>query len=185
MLKRSNHQQSSNLEFIASIVSRDTRRLRRSGEKRYALPPGKPHGQEEERLHDFESLAHVKWDCKYPVVFIPKHRRKMLYGRLRESVGRILRELCEQKGVKFAGGTRCAGPCPPICEYPAEVQRVVHGRLPEGEECGADPSRTSAGATDDRVALLGHRLLGEHGRPRRGRGEPVHAGAGEAGQQPG
>src|SRR5262249_54010810 len=67
--------------------------------KKYALPPGKPLGEEEERMHDFQSLAHVKWDCKYHVVFIPKYRRKVLYGKLRAAVGRILRELCDQKGI--------------------------------------------------------------------------------------
>ena len=55
-------------------------------------------------MHDFESLAHVRWDCKYHVVFIPKYRRKILYGRLRKAVGRILRELCEQKRIGLLEG---------------------------------------------------------------------------------
>ncbi len=65
-------------------------------------------GQEEERMTDFESLAHVRWDCKYHVVFIPKYRRKVLYGKLRSAVGRILRDLCEQKGVGLLEGHACA-----------------------------------------------------------------------------
>ena len=52
-------------------------------------------------MQEFQSLAHVKWDCKYHVVFIPKYRRKALYGKLRTGVGRILRELCDQKGVRL------------------------------------------------------------------------------------
>ena len=55
-------------------------------------------------MTDFESLAHVKWDCKYHVVFIPKYRRKVLYGKLRQAVGRILRELCDQKGITLLEG---------------------------------------------------------------------------------
>jgi putative transposase len=55
-------------------------------------------------MQDFESLAHVKWDCKYHVVFIPKYRRKILYGRLRKAVGRILRELCDQKKIGLLEG---------------------------------------------------------------------------------
>ena len=55
-------------------------------------------------MRDFESLAHVRWDCKYQVVLIPKYRRKVLYGRLRREVGRILRELCEQKGMEAVEG---------------------------------------------------------------------------------
>jgi len=55
-------------------------------------------------MHDFESLAHVKWDCKYHVVFIPKYRRKVLYGRLRKAVGQLLRDLCQQKGIGLLEG---------------------------------------------------------------------------------
>ena len=55
-------------------------------------------------MHDFESLAPVQWDCKYHVGFIPKYRRKVLYGRLRKAVGQILRNLCQQKGIGLLEG---------------------------------------------------------------------------------
>ena len=55
-------------------------------------------------MHEWQSLAHVKWECKYHVVFIPKYRRKVLYGKLRRAVGPILRELCRQKGVELLEG---------------------------------------------------------------------------------
>src|SRR5437870_7274335 len=55
-------------------------------------------------MQDFESLSHVRWDCKYHVVFIPKYRRKVLFGRLRAAVGRILRDLCDQKGIELLEG---------------------------------------------------------------------------------
>ena len=55
-------------------------------------------------MSDFESLAHVRWECKYHVVFIPKYRRKVIYGKLRASVGGILRELCKQKGIGLLEG---------------------------------------------------------------------------------
>ena len=55
-------------------------------------------------MHEWQSLAHVKWECKYHVVFIPKYRRKVLYGRIRKAVGPILRELCRQKGVELLEG---------------------------------------------------------------------------------
>ena len=55
-------------------------------------------------MEDFESLAHVRWDCKYHVIFIPKYRRKVMFGKLRGSVGRILRDLCEQKGIRLLEG---------------------------------------------------------------------------------
>ena len=55
-------------------------------------------------MQDFESLSHVRWECKYHVVFIPRYRRKTLYGKLKREVGRILRELCEQKGISLLEG---------------------------------------------------------------------------------
>lgn len=55
-------------------------------------------------MQDFESLAHVRWECIYHVVFIPRYRRKTLYGKLKREVGRMLRELCEQKGVLLLEG---------------------------------------------------------------------------------
>ena len=55
-------------------------------------------------MHEWKRQNHVKWDCKYHIVFIPKYRRKVLYGRLRAKVGTILRELCQQKGVELVEG---------------------------------------------------------------------------------
>ena len=55
-------------------------------------------------MHEWQSLAHVKWECKCPVVFIPKYRKKMLYGKMRRAVGMILRELCRQRGVEILEG---------------------------------------------------------------------------------
>ena len=55
-------------------------------------------------MHEWQSLAHVKWECKYHVVFIPKYRRKVLYGKVRRAVGSILRDLCRQKGVELLEG---------------------------------------------------------------------------------
>jgi putative transposase len=45
----------------------------------------------------YESLNHTKWECKYHVVFIPKYRRKTLYGELRQNLGEVFRNLAKQK----------------------------------------------------------------------------------------
>ena len=55
-------------------------------------------------MHDWQSMSHVRWDCKYHVVIIPKYRRKLLFGRLRKQVGPILRDLCRQKGIELVEG---------------------------------------------------------------------------------
>ena len=52
-------------------------------------------------MKDWQSQAHVKWECKYHVVIIPKYRKKTLYGRVRRKVGEILRELCQQRGIEL------------------------------------------------------------------------------------
>jgi len=55
-------------------------------------------------MKDWQSQAHVKWDCKYHVVIVPKYRKKTLYGRLRRELGKILRELCRQKDIELLEG---------------------------------------------------------------------------------
>ena len=50
-------------------------------------------------MNDIRSLSHSKWRCKYHIVFAPKYRRQVIYKKLKADIGRILRELCERKGV--------------------------------------------------------------------------------------
>ena len=53
------------------------------------------------------SLAHTRWKCKQHLVFAPKFRRQIVYGKIREDVGRILRTLCEQKKVEIHEAEAC------------------------------------------------------------------------------
>jgi len=56
-------------------------------------------------MDEIESLSHTQWDCKYHVVFIPKYRKKVLYGHIRKRVGQILKQLISQKeGVELVEG---------------------------------------------------------------------------------
>ena len=55
-------------------------------------------------MKDWQSQAHVKWECKYHVVIIPKYRKKTHYGKVRRKVGEILRELCQQRGIELLEG---------------------------------------------------------------------------------
>jgi putative transposase len=50
-------------------------------------------------MKDWKSLSHVRWGCKFHVVFVTKYRNNKKYGDLREKIGRIIRSLCEQKGI--------------------------------------------------------------------------------------
>ena len=55
-------------------------------------------------MHDWRSLSHVRWDCKYHVVIVPKYRKKVMYGKLRRQVGPILRRLSQQRGITLLEG---------------------------------------------------------------------------------
>ena len=50
---------------------------------------------------DINSLAHSKWNCKYHIVFAPKYRRMVIYNKIKLDIGKILRKLCEQKGIEI------------------------------------------------------------------------------------
>ena len=52
-------------------------------------------------------LSHTVWECKYHLVWIPKYRRKVVYGRLRREIGRILRRLCEYNGIEIIEANAC------------------------------------------------------------------------------
>ena len=56
-------------------------------------------------MDDAESLNHTKWDCKYHVVFIPKYRRKVLYGKIRQDLKRTMKELAERKECEIEEGS--------------------------------------------------------------------------------
>jgi len=55
-------------------------------------------------MREWQSLSHVKWECKYHVVIVPKYRKKVLYGSLRVDVEKIIRQLCRQKEVELIKG---------------------------------------------------------------------------------
>jgi len=55
-------------------------------------------------LGQYVSLNHTKWQCKYHVVFIPKYRKKRIYGSIRRELGRIFRELAEQRESRVEEG---------------------------------------------------------------------------------
>ena len=56
---------------------------------------------------DSDSLSHSKWNCKYHIVFAPKYRRMVIYGKIKKDIGKILRQLCEFKGVEIIEAEAC------------------------------------------------------------------------------
>ena len=56
---------------------------------------------------DNNSLSHTTWECKYHLVFAPKYRRQIIYGQIKADIGKILRELCERKGIEIIEAECC------------------------------------------------------------------------------
>jgi len=56
---------------------------------------------------DTSSLAHTKWNCKYHIVFAPKYRRQIIYGKIKKDIGMMLRKLCEYKEVDIIEAEAC------------------------------------------------------------------------------
>ena len=106
-------------------------------------------------MHEWQSLAHVRWECKYHVVIIPKFRRKVLYGRLRRQVGRILRELCAWRGV--VEGKAMADHVHLCLSIPPKYS-VAHTIGFLKGKSAADSPQSASGTADDGTALV-DRLL--------------------------
>jgi len=78
-------------------------------------------------VNDYQTLNHTKWECKYQVVFIPKGRRKALYGQLRVALGEVFREVARQKESTVEEGHLRPDPVPMLISIPPKyaVSQVV------------------------------------------------------------
>ena len=71
--------------------------------------------------NDGNSLAHTQWKCKYHIVFAPKYRRKVLFGEKKREIGKILRKLCEWKGVNIVEAEICSDHVHMLVEIPPKI----------------------------------------------------------------
>ena len=69
-----------------------------------------------------KSLEHTRWNCKYHVVWSPKYRRKIIYGKYRSEIGKILRRLCEYRGIEIVEANACIDPYSYVFAYTSQVQ---------------------------------------------------------------
>ena len=76
---------------------------------------------------DKNSLSHTSWNCKYHIVFAPKYRRKAIYGKIRVDIGKILRLLCERKGIHTIEAECCPDHIHMLVEIPPKysVSQIV------------------------------------------------------------
>ena len=91
-------------------------------------------------MKDWQSQAHVKWECKYHIVILPKYRKKALYGRLRREIGKILRDLCLQKDLELLEGKAMPDQCSYASECTATIQYCDDDWVSQGQECDSDSS---------------------------------------------
>ena len=81
---------------------------------------------------DTESLAHTKWNCNYHIVFAPKYRRQVIYGKLKKDIGKILRDLCARKGVEIIEAELCIDHVHMLVKIPPKMSIVIYG-ISEGK----------------------------------------------------
>lgn len=67
---------------------------------------------------DIHSLSHSKWRCKYHIVFAPKYRRLAIYGKYKKEIGKILRTICERKGIVIIEAELCPDHIHMLVEIP-------------------------------------------------------------------
>ena len=116
-------------------------------------------------MDEHQSLNHTKWECKYHVVFIPKHRRKTLYGQLRRHLGDVFRSLAEQRESRIEEGHLMPDHVHMMIAIPPQVRRFAGGWVHQGQERdppGADVWRTPAEFR--RPEFLGARVFRVDGR---------------------
>lgn len=71
-------------------------------------------------MNNTNSLAHTTWNCKFHVVFAPKYRRKIIFGKYKREIGAILRELCEWKNINIVEAEMCPDHVHMLLEIPAK-----------------------------------------------------------------
>ena len=82
---------------------------------------------------DKNSLSHTTWNCKYHIVFAPKFRRQVIYGKLKTDIGKILRELCERKEIEIIEAECCKEHVHMLMQIPpkysvAEIMGYLKGK---------------------------------------------------------
>ena len=70
---------------------------------------------------DNNSLAHTRWNCKYHIVFAPKYRRQVIYGKIKAEIGKIIRTLCERKGVEIIEANACPDHIHMLVNIPSKI----------------------------------------------------------------
>lgn len=82
-------------------------------------------------MKDTNSLTHTTWNCKYRILFVPKYRRQIIYGKIKSDIGKTLRKLCEWKGVIILEAEACPGHIHMLAEI---LQKIYVNTIRKNEE---------------------------------------------------
>ena len=132
-------------------------------------------------MDEYESLSHSKWECKDHVVFIPKCRRKVLYGSLRQHLGEVFRKLAEEKESRIEEGHLLADHVHMLISIPPKYSVSSVVGFMKGKSA-IHPSGAGVRGTEAELRgseLLGERIFGIDHRPRRGHDSRVYPQSGE------
>ena len=115
---------------------------------------------------EYNHLNHATWECKYHVVFTPKYRKKLLFGKIKRHLGQVFHDLARRKeGVPDRGGPLDARSCSHADIDTSEIFGGADHRISEGEEFNLD--RAECRAQDAKFPgpqILGSRIFRHDGR---------------------
>ena len=116
-------------------------------------------------MREWQSQSHVRWYCKYHIVFVPKYKQHVIYGQLRRRIGAMLRELCQQQGIVSGGGHAMPDHVPLCLSIPPKYRYGQYRRFSEGQVSHPDPSGVFGPRAEFyRVAFLGAWVLCQYDR---------------------
>ena len=115
-------------------------------------------------MREWQSLAHVKWECKYHVVIVPKYRRKVLFGHVRKRIGKIFRQLCRQKDIELVEGHALLEHVHMVLSIPPKLSvAMAVGYLKGKSAIQIHREALNVKARLHRQAFLVERVLRKHG----------------------
>ena len=83
--------------------------------------------------NDIESLSHTKWRCQYHVVFAPKYRRQIIYGKYKVEIGKILRTICKRIGIEIIEANTCPDHIHMLVAIPPKMSVAKFIRILKGK----------------------------------------------------
>lgn len=89
-------------------------------------------------MREYQSLTHTTWNCRYHVVFIPKKRKKVIFGGIRKHLGEVFHELARQKECQIVVGHLMRDHCSHVHQHSAKALRIACGWLNQREESHFD-----------------------------------------------